>query len=345
MKVENVCVDTHSHFYPSEMLSSLAADRTWHGWSASTDSDGRRWMTCDAGTVAWPGAKAHLPWGERIGRRADEEHVEVDATMVPAYMFGYHMPVADAVAYCRDVNDELAEVGRRHDGRVVGLGVLPLQDPAAAEAELERAVKDLGLRGFGIGTNVEGANLDTPWIVSTLEAVADADAAVMMHPNWFGKAAADRLPNYYFGNSFGVPLEAGLAIMSVAYSGLLDRKPHARFGVTHGGGWLPYGIGRLLLRTAQGKDGASMAEPADVYLRRFYYDCLIHDEHSLQYLVRKAGADRIMIGTDYPYQGDIPGGAVNWIREMAGLTTREKEMICGGNAHRFLKLGHRLQNR
>jgi aminocarboxymuconate-semialdehyde decarboxylase len=339
MRLENTCVDTHSHFYPAEMLGALAAGRTWHGWSAGTDSTGKPTLTCAAGTVAWPSPKASLSWEERIANRADGEHVQIDATMVPAYMFGYDLSTADAVAYCRDVNDELADLESRYPGRVVGLGVLPLQDPDATEAELERAVKDLGLRGFGIGTNVEGANFDEPHIVRSLEAIIDADAAIMMHPNWFDRIASDRLPRYYFGNSFGVPLEAGLAIMSIAYSGLLDRKPLARIGVTHGGGWLPYGIGRLLLRTGQGRDDeAKLQEPADVYLRRFYYDCLLHDEYSLEFLARRVGPDKIMIGTDYPYQGDIPGGAINWIRGAAFLSTREKEMICGGNAHRFLKI-------
>jgi len=342
MNLETTCVDTHSHFYPSGMLIELEAGRSWHGWTAVAGPDGSRLMRCDAGTVAWPSAKGAKSWEERITDRRVQEHVDVDATMVPAYMFGYDMPVAEAIAYCREVNDELADLERRSAGRVVGLGVLPLQDPEATEAELERAVKDLGLRGFGIGTNVEGANFDEPWIVRSLEAIVDADAAIMMHPNWFGKPAQDRLKRYYFGNSFGVPLEAGLAVMSIAYSGLLDRKPEARIGVTHGGGWVAYGIGRLLLRTSQGLDtGATMEEPADVYLRRFYYDCLIHDELSLELLVRRVGADKLMIGTDYPYQGDMPGGSVNWIRGMGTLSTREKEMILGGNAHRFLKLGGR----
>ena len=339
MNVETTCVDTHSHFYPSGLLPSVEAGRSWHGWTAEPGPEGSRVLRCASGTVAWPSARATRPWAERIAARREQERIDIDATMVPAYMFGYELPVAEAVAYCREVNDELAELEASSDGRVVGLGVLPLQDPAATEAELERAVKDLGLRGFGIGTHVEGANLDEPWLVRSLEAIVDADAAIMMHPNWFGKAAQDRLPRYYFGNSFGVPLEAGLAIMSIAYSGLLDRKPEARIGVTHGGGWVPYGVGRLLLRTAQGRDtDAEMTEPADLYLRRFYYDCLIHDELALELLVRRVGADRIMVGTDYPYQGDIPGGAANWIAGMGTLTTREKEMVLGGNAHRFLKL-------
>lgn len=339
MKLENSCLDTHSHFYPSEMLKAVNAGRSWHGWTLTKADNGRRMLTCGLGTVPYPSDKAAESWSDRVERRRRDENIDIDATMVPAYMFGYELPVVDAVAYCRDVNDELAQAQKDNPGTIYGLGVLPLQDIDATEREIDRAVKDLGLHGFGLGTNVEGKNFDEPDVTQSLAAIIEADAAIMMHPNWFNRIAADRLPRYYFGNSFGVPLEAGLAIMSIAYSGLLDSYPQARIGVTHGGGWLPYGIGRLLLRTGQGRDTeAKLKEPADLYLRRFYYDCLIHDEHALEFLIRKVGVDKIMIGTDFPFQGDIPGGAVNWIRGMGTLSMREQEMICGGNAHRFLKI-------
>jgi aminocarboxymuconate-semialdehyde decarboxylase len=261
----------------------------------------------------------------------------MEALMVPAFLWNYHLDGPSGAAYCRDVNDELADLQRSCPDRFVGLAVLPLQDPVRAAREVERCVNDLGLHAFALGTHLEGRNLDDPDVVRTLDAIFDADAALMMHPNWFDRIGDERMPRYYFSNSFGVPLEVGLAVMSIAYSGVLDRHPAARVGITHGGGWLPYGIGRLLLRTGQGRDGGGHNQsPPDLYLRRFYYDILIHDELSLELLVRRVGADRLLIGTDYPFKGDIPGGSVPWIRDMGFLTTREKEMILGGNAHRFL---------
>jgi aminocarboxymuconate-semialdehyde decarboxylase len=339
MKVESTSVDTHCHYWPSGMIDAFRDGRRWHAWSGHTNPDGTGYVECDLGTAPFRPQTAHEDWTQRLASRRADRRIDVEAVMVPAFLFGYHMRPSDAAAYCREINDELAQIQRDHPDRVIGLGVLPLQDQKETRREVERAVKDLGLRGFGIGTHVMGRNMDDPAVVPVLEEIVAADAAVMMHPNWFMRAGEDRLTRYYFGNSFGVPLEAGLAIMSIAYSGLLDRRPDARIGVTHGGGWLPYGIGRLLLRTGQGKDGGGrLQEPIDLYLRRFYYDCLIHDEHSLDLLVRRVGADRIMIGTDYPFQGDIPGGAVDWIDRSGTLSTREKEMIIGGNAHRFLRL-------
>lgn len=339
MNVEKSGIDTHCHYWPSGMIDAFRTGKRWHAWSAHELPDGSGYVACDLGTAPFRPGTLPEDWDQRLESRRADRGIDTEAVMVPAFLFGYHMAPSDAAAFCREINDELAEIQRDHPGRVVGLGVLPLQDLAETERELERATKDLGLLGFGIGTHVMGRNMDDPAVVPVLEAIVESGSAIMMHPNWFLRAGEDRLTRYYFGNSFGVPLEAGLAIMSIAYSGLLDRRPDARIGVTHGGGWLPYGIGRLLLRTGQGKDsGGRLQEPADLYLRRFFYDCLIHDEHSLELLVRRVGADRIMIGTDYPFQGDIPGGAVNWIEGSGTLSTREKEMIIGGNARRFLGL-------
>lgn len=315
------------------MIDAFNAGRPWHDWRLEA---GRETIGCTLGAIPIKPPVKNEDWGSRLGSRR-ASGIDVEAVMVPAFLFGYHLRPADAAAFCRDVNDELGQVQRDHPGRFVGLGVLPLQSQRETERELERARKELGLIGFGTGTHIMGMNLDTESVVASLESVVRSDAAIMMHPNWFMRAGEERMDRYFFGNSFGVPLEAGLAVMSLTYSGLLDRLPDARIGVTHGGGWLPYGIGRLLLRAGQRRDsGGHLKEPPDLYLRRFFYDCLVHDELSLELLVRRVGPDRVMIGTDYPFQGDIPGGAADWIRRAGFLSTREKEMITGGNAHRFL---------
>ena len=339
MNIEHARIDCHAHYWPSEMVSALDAGRSWHGWSVERTPDGTDVLSCAAGQAPFRGATLRETFEERGQRRQEQEGIDAEALMVPAFLWNYHMEGAEAAAYCRDVNDELAAIERAHPDRYTGLAVLPLQDPDRAAVEVERCVKDLGLRAFALGTHMEGRNFDDPDVVRTLDAIFESGSAMMMHPNWFDRIGDARMPRYYFSNSFGVPLEVGLAVMSIAYSGVLDRHPDARVGITHGGGWLPYGIGRLLLRTSQGRDGGGgNALPPDLYLRRFYYDILIHDELSLELLVRRVGADRLLIGTDYPFKGDIPGGAVPWISEMGFLTTREKEMILGGNAKRFLGL-------
>jgi aminocarboxymuconate-semialdehyde decarboxylase len=144
------------------------------------------------------------------------------------------------------------------------------------------------------------------------------------------------MTDYDFGNSIGVPLESTLAVMSVVYSGILDRRPDARIGACHGGGSAAYGIGRLWLRYTQGRDGGHLERPPVEYLGRMFFDCLLHDDLSLDLLVRRVGSSQVMIGTDHPYHGDMPGGSVAWIREAAFLSPEEKDAILSANAARFL---------
>lgn len=326
-------VDTHSHFWPRAMVDALDRGQPWHGWRRERTAAGGETLACSAGTAPFLDAARHEAWDARRAHRRAEQRIDVELVMVPSFLWNYHLPPADGAAFCRDVNDELADLQRSRPD-VFGLGVLPLQDRAAAVAEADRAV-GLGLRGFAIGTNVQGRNLDDPEIVAALEHVVETGAAIMLHATYFDRAGADRLPRYAFSNSFGVPLECGLAVMSLVYAGLLDRHPDARIASTHGGGWLPYGIGRLALRHDQGRAGR-LEEPPETYLRRLYYDCLLHDELSMELLARRVGVDRLMVGTDYPFGGDLPGGAVSWISGLTALTAREKDLVLGVNARRFL---------
>jgi aminocarboxymuconate-semialdehyde decarboxylase len=126
--------------------------------------------------------------------------------------------------------------------------------------------------------------------------------------------------------------------MSLVHSGFLDRHPDVRIMFTQGGGWIHFGVGRLNLRYVQRADSRTMKHPPVEYLKRMYYDCLVHDEDSLELLKKRAGADHIMIGTDYPAGGDILGGAVKWIEESPLFTAEEKELVLWKNARRFLAL-------
>lgn len=329
-------VDLHSHWWPREFARAITEGRSWHAWR--TESTGTDVPRIVAGEREAP-APVHLythDVAERRERRA-AEGVTREAIMVPAFLWGYELAPAAAESYCRDVNADAAAVQAESGGSVSGLGLLPLQDHDAALRVLDHSVKDLGLHAFSIGSNVEDANLDAPAVVSVLEQVLASGAALVIHANWYTRAGMGRMGQHMFDNSVGVPLEAGLALSSLIYSGLLDTYPDARICCCHGGGWLAYGIGRLNLRYQQGRDGRGLDQSPDRYLDRFHYDCLLHDERSLELLVDRVGADRVVIGTDHPYGGNIPNvGAVRWIAEQASLTSRQKDMVVRENATRFL---------
>lgn len=328
--------DVHTHFLPESMIRTLRAGKSWHGWSTDRGPNGRERIVSESRVAPFPLGMVDEDWPERIQRRRDEGGIDVQAIMLPTFLWSYHLPGAEGAAFCRDVNVETADLRDRHPESIVPMGVLPLQDRDRAIDEVDYAVRELGIKTFSIGTHVGGRNLDDPDVAAILDAVCESGAGIMVHASYFNRAGEDRMQRYDFGNSIGVPLEAGLSMMSIIYSGLLDRHPEARIGSCHGGGWASFGVGRLWLRYTQGRDGGQLSAPPAEYLKKLYYDCLLHDDLSLELLIKRVGSSQVMIGTDHPYQGDIPGGAVPWIRRLEFLEERQRTAILEENAARFL---------
>jgi len=330
-----MAIDVHAHWVPRGLMAAHAAGKDWYGWKVLSDPSGAQHLSLGEFVFPFEIAPATLsdPLG-RIQRRIDNDGVDREALLLLALFWNYHLDLKSARNFCREANEELAEVQQAHPDHYIALGVLPAQHLGAAVDEMEYCIKELGIRSFVMATNVNGSNLDDPSVLPLLEAAAEARATVTCHPPIWGRAGEERMPRHYFANSFGAPLESSLAIMSLIYSGLLDRYPEFTMSFTQAGGWVTYGIGRFTLRYHQRDDARPMALPPEDYLTRLYYDCLIHDEKSLRLLIERAGADRVMIGTDQHAGGDIPGGAAAWVAE-SDLPDRTRELILEENALRF----------
>jgi len=331
-------IDTHSHFWPSEMVKSLRSGGTWHGWSLTKNQAGKLSVTRNNRSAPFEFDEYAGDLILRRTKRLELEKITKELLMVPSFLWGYEMDSKDAAAMCRDINREMAEAAVTTNGAAIGLGVVPLQDPELTRKEVEFAVKDLGITAFSIGTSVDKKSLDDPTVRASLEILFETDLPVLIHGVYFDRVGAERLPNYYFGNSFSVPLETSVALMSLIFSGLPDQFPDLRLASSHGGGWIHYGLGRFEMRLAHGHDRGKMQGMPSEYLKRFYYDCLVHDPDTLEYLVKKVGASQILIGTDFPFGGDIIGGSTNWINSMSFLSEKEKAAIRYENAERFLRL-------
>ena len=248
---------------------------------------------------------------------------------------GYSLPPAHGAAWSRLQNEALAAALDEAPGEHRGLATVPLQDPAAAAEELRVAVRDLGLGGAMIDPNALGRPLGDAAYDPFWKAAADLGAPVVLHP--YLLEAVERFGRHYLHNLVGYPFETTLAAASLILGGTLDRFPALSVVLVHGGGFLPYHIGRFdrahRTRPEARADGAGLPSG---YLRRFYYDTLVQRPEALGYLARTVGHDRVLLGSDHPFWLGDPE-PVRVVRE-AELGVDAQAAILGGNAERVFHL-------
>jgi aminocarboxymuconate-semialdehyde decarboxylase len=250
-------------------------------------------------------------------------------------MFSYWAKADDALDLSRYLNDHIAEIVQKYPGRFEGLGTLPLQSPGLAVKELERCMK-IGLRGIQIGSHVNDWNLNEPALFPVFEAAAELGAAVFVHPwDMMGK---EKMPKYWLPWLVGMPAETSLAICSMIFGGIFERLPKLRVAFAHGGGSFPITIGRIEHGFNVRPDLVAVDNPVNPrnYLKSFYLDSLVHDPAALDFLVGLLGADRIALGTDYPFPlGELAPGK---LIDSMPYPEEVKQRLLGGTAREWLGL-------
>jgi aminocarboxymuconate-semialdehyde decarboxylase len=236
----------------------------------------------------------------------------------------------------RLANDGVAEFCSRKPDRFFGLGVVTLQEPEIAVRELDYIVGALKLKGVEILTNVDGQELSDPKFRPFFAKAEQLGAFIMMPPNGFTQG--QRLTHYYFSNVLGNPLDTTLALHNLIFSGTLARFPELKLMAVHGGGYLPGYSGRIDHAWGARRDShADLPLPPTTYLRQVYLDTIVFTYHQLAYLIDVFGPDRILMGTDYPFDMAEynPIGHVAGVEGMDEVTLAQ---IAGGNAARVLGL-------
>ena len=252
------------------------------------------------------------------------------ATFVSEYFYWTPAPLGAELA--RIQNDNLAQAVADHSDRFVGFGAtVPLQDVDLAIAELDRVVDELEFKGLQIGGTVDGHNLDEPRFRPFWAAVEAKGVPVILHPS--GYPEGQRFGDYFLTNCIGNPLETMVATTRMIFSGLFEEHPDLKLVLLHGGGYLPFYAARAdHTWEVRPETRVKIADrPPSYYMKRLYYDTMVFQPLYLRHLIEVVGSDRVMIGTDFPFDmgEDDPVALVDAVE---GLTEDQRAAIKGANA-------------
>ena len=261
--------------------------------------------------------------------------IDVQVLSTIPVMFSYWAKAIDALDLSKYLNDHIASIVIDYPKRFVGLGTVPLQDTALAIKELERCMH-IGLRGVQIGSHINDMNLDAPELFPFFQAAEEMNASVFVHPwDMMGK---EKMNKYWLPWLVGMPAESSLAICSMIFGGVFERLPKLKVAFAHGGGSFPATIGRIEHGFNVRPDLVAInnKENPRKYLGKFYLDSLVHDPMMLDLIINLIGADKVALGTDYPFPlGELSPGK---LIESMPYNDKIKERLFSGSALEWLGL-------
>ena len=315
-------IDLHNHVIPPTIVDAIANDPERYG-TRIEEKDGKRYFNSHGRLAelqnAYYDADAKVEW-------MDANRLDIAAISVGPPIYFYWLSPEVGLQAARLANDGIAQMVARRPDRLRGLAHLPMQDPDAAVTELERVVREYGFKGVEVGTSIEGKPLADPRFRKVLRTIEQLDCFVFTHP--YQCLAQGWMDDYYLSNFIGFPLDTTLMVAHLMYSGALDELRKLKILLPHGGGYVPYQIGRFVhgFNVRPEPKARTSTSPADL-LRRFYFDALTHDARAARHLISRVGADRVVIGSDHPFDMGPPDviGAIDAIPD---LTASEREYVC-----------------
>ena len=326
-------IDTHAHWYPSKLITLLEQEAAANGAAMARNARGNP-------EFSLPGisqASAMVPDMVDLGmmlkamdrRRIDAHVLSLTNPMV------YWAPPEFGLKLSMAWNDACAGAHDAQPQRYIGTIMLPMQAPALAVAELDRAAKLPGMRAVYMAMHINGKNLDDPSFWPVYERCQALGLPILLHPLY--PCGIERMSSHFLRNLLGNPYESGIAAASLIFGGVMDAFPELTVMLPHAGGTFPWMIGRLDRGVEVRKELAHMKQPASAYLRRFYYDTITHHPQIMRAVIELVGADRVVLGSDYNQDMSYER-PVEFVESIPGLSAAEREMILSGNAARMLRL-------
>jgi len=328
-------IDIHAHLVPGGAWRAAAAGKDWHGYRHEP-GDGLGVFEGGGRRIGFTSPKVRFTPEERLADM-DGQGVDMQVLSIHTPFFGYHLPGEQGRALAREVNDEIAGIVRRWPQRFAGLATLPMQDVSAAIEELERAVTRLGLKGAELDTEVAGAQWDESRFLPFFKAAEAMGAVLFFHPQPHHNFLRQRTPRDGLVNSLGVILDDAIVVAILIAGGVLEACPNLRACIAHGGGPACFAMGRLDRGWHGRPESRRIPQPPSAYQRRLYYDSVVGSEKALRFLLDEVGADRVVLGSDWPFVPWHPS-PVTWVQGLSSLSAEEKERILWRNLESLLGL-------
>ena len=327
-KTKPFALDWHTHIFVPEVVSFNRDHMVVNGFRPAPPQEGRGFT------------RGEMTWDlDPVQRTKTMDDMRVDMQLISAslvHQCTYWAEPEESLNYDRMSNDRIADLCQKFPSRFVGIATVPLQAPELAARELERAVRELGLKGANISSNVNGVELGLAKLDPFWAKAQELDVPVYIHPHG---SVSDRFQRYLLWNSIGQNLEETKAMLSLVHDGVMDDYPKLKIVFAHGGGFLPYAPGRVDRNSEEGRRerlGSKIKTRVSDYFDRFYYDTCLYDAAMLFTLASRVGADRLIMGSDYPV-GDLD--PVGFVERERSISDSTRKGILGGTAAKLLKLG------
>jgi aminocarboxymuconate-semialdehyde decarboxylase len=289
-------IDFHSHVIPETIIAAMRADPERYATRIEAQAGKRYLVRGKLRLELLP----EFSLAEAKLEAMDRKGIEISVISPGPQVFFYNLKEAEGMESARLVNDGIAAMVAKNPARLRGMATLPMQHPEAAVAEMERVAREHGFKGIELATAAPAGELADPRYRPILRRAQELKMTIFAHPNTIGTGG--RLDCYYLTNLIGNPLETTIMVANLMFSGALDELPRLKMLLAHGGGFAPYQVGRFVHgHKVRPETRAHTASSAKDMLKRFCFDTLTHDAQALRYLVELVGPERLVLGTDAPF--------------------------------------------
>jgi aminocarboxymuconate-semialdehyde decarboxylase len=333
-------INTHAHWYPPEWVDLLEKEGNQNGAIVGRNAKGE--VTFNKAGTQFRGIEEKGKIAFRHNqidiegrlKNMDDTRVDVQVLSLTTPMV-YWAPPEFGLKLSQTFNDACSAVHRKYPDRFLAMAMVPMQAPELAVQEIERASKLPGICGVYMATHINGKNLDEQEFFPVYAKCEALNWPIFLHPG--NPVGGERTKKHFMVNFLGNPYDTGIAAASLMFGGVMDAFPKLDVMLPHAGGTFPALIGRMDHGATMRPEVKHMTKRPSEYLRRFHYDTIAHNSHFLMYMVREIGADRIVLGDDYPADMGYKR-PVDDVDGLPGLTSSERDMILSSNAERLLRL-------